>query len=49
MTTPDDTHGDEDTTDRVGNPGSLAAASEEDPAAGDPLAPMNRVTEDDQE
>lgn len=49
MTTPDETHGDEDTTDRVGVAGSLAAASEEDDAAGDPLGPLNRITEDDQE
>jgi hypothetical protein len=44
MTTPHE-HQDEDDT--TGNTGALAAASQEPEEAGDPLGPLNRVTEDD--
>ena len=46
MTTPDDREQD-DKTDAAGETGALAAASTHDDAAGDPLAPLNAVTEDD--
>lgn len=46
MTTPDDRPTD-DHTDAAGETGALAAASSEDDAAGDPLGPLNRVTEDE--
>lgn len=49
MTTPDQTHDEDDGTGRAGNTGALAAASQEPEEAGDPLGPLNRVTEDDAE
>lgn len=47
MTGPDQNQNDPDLDEAAGNTGALAAASDEDPAAGDPLAPLNAVTEDD--
>jgi len=53
MTHPDDadsghlTDPDEDTGGGAGEAGALAAASGHDDAAGDPLGPLNRLTEDD--
>jgi hypothetical protein len=49
MTTPDETQDEDDTTGRAGNTGALAAASQEPEEAGDPLGPLNRVTEDEDE
>ena len=46
MTTPDDREQDEK-TDAAGETGALAAASTHDDEAGDPLGPLNRVTEQD--
>ena len=53
MTHPDDgdtghlTDPDEDTRSGAGEAGALAAASSHDSAEGDPLGPLNRLTEDD--
>ena len=53
MTHPDDgdsghlTDPDEDTRGGAGEAGALAAASGHDSAEGDPLGPLNRLTEDD--
>lgn len=50
MTFPDDQQPpDQDPTERTGEAGALAAASEEHPEGGDPLGPLNAVTEDDDE
>ena len=55
MTHPDDadsghlTDPDEDTRGGAGEAGALAAASGHDDAAGDPLGPLNRLTEDGQD
>lgn len=38
-----------DDPDGAGETGALEAASERDPAAGDPLQPLNKLTEDDAE
>lgn len=46
MTTPDDTPA--DTPDVAGETGALAAASAEPEDGGDPLGPLNAVTEDDE-
>ena len=35
----------EEIDDAAGNTGTLSAASKEDPEAGDPLGPLNAVTE----
>ena len=48
MTGPDEKQ-QPDETETAGNTGALAAASQEDDAAGDPLGPLNAVTEDDDE
>jgi hypothetical protein len=48
MTTPDDDQPTEDTSQATGETGALAAASR-DEDAGDPLGPLNRLTEDDRE
>ena len=45
MTSPDQTQ--DDNTQAAGETGALAAASTHDNAAGDPLAPLNALTEDD--
>jgi hypothetical protein len=53
MTAPDDNRPADDNAEGNHNAegnieaGALAAASHEDDAAGDPLAPLNAVTEDD--
>lgn len=46
MTEPqsDQTHS-EEIDESAGNTGALSAASQEDPQAGDPLGPLNAVTE----
>ena len=48
MTHPDQDQSD-DKTEAAGETGALAAASTHDDAAGDPLGPLNRITEDDGE
>ena len=49
MTAPDDKQQAEEAPQGAGETGALAAASQEDDAAGDPLGPLNAVTEDDEE
>ena len=46
LTTPDDRPIDDD-TEGSGEAGALAAASDEDTGASDPLGPLDRITEDD--
>lgn len=47
MTEPDYTEPADETPEGAANTGALAAASTEDEDAGDPLGPLNAVTEDD--
>lgn len=47
MTAPDDKRPTDDAPEGSIETGALAAASEEDDAASDPLAPLNAVTEND--
>ena len=49
MTHPDDADLSDDKTEAAGETGALAAASTHDDEAGDPLGPLNRITEDDGE
>ena len=49
MTTPENRKDEDETTERAGNAGALAAASEDHDEAGDPLGPLNRLTEDEEE
>jgi hypothetical protein len=49
MTGRDDNKSADESPDGVGVTGALAAASEHDDAAGDPLGPLNRVTESSQD
>jgi hypothetical protein len=46
MTTPHDDRSPDD-PDGAGETGALAAASRDEPEAGDPLGPLNRLTEDE--
>jgi hypothetical protein len=48
MTHPDETDTSDDTTQGAGEAGALAAASRDHEGTGDPLGPLNRVTEDDE-
>lgn len=48
MTEPDYTEPADETPDGAAVTGSLAAASQESDDAGDPLGPLNAVTEDDE-
>ena len=47
MTAPDDARLEDDKDEATGETGALAAASQHDDEAGDPLAPLNALTEDD--
>ena len=48
MTSPENDQRPDDAPEGAAVTGALAAASEHDDAAGDPLGPLNRVTEDDE-
>lgn len=47
MTSPSDDQLEDDKDQAAGETGALAAASQHDDEAGDPLAPLNALTEDD--
>jgi hypothetical protein len=47
MTAPDSDPAADDLDQAAGDAGALAAASKNDDPEGDPLGPLNRITEDD--